>query len=854
MLKRGISLTVVPNLFCPMRGELQVLPRAKDGLTFTEEKRRIDCVNFLINHDIPKENIRVEKTLIVLGQIGHKGRTSVRVDIAVYDVPVEKIIPLDQESQREHTLIVAEIKREHKDAESGKTYQLLPALRILPDIRALGIYWDDIEQRLYHKKIIQTILKIVESPIAYFPRLGYPIEKDILRYIDLVDSPDLVGLFRRLEDTLHSYIADKVARFQILMQLLLSKMYDEESHKKTNTKLDIQDFSTDDEHTLSDAEVLKEFNKLLNKALNIYQSYLPDRISTKFNIPGAALREISRYIAPVNLLNSAPDVIQNFYMYFAKQLYKWDLAQYFTPYEVVDFIVRIVNPQYGEIIKDPACGSADFLISAYRYLLKMDDSAGDRVWGADISKQAVQISVLNMLLNGDGKSNITEEDSLIEINTERDKYDIMLCNPPFGTRIVERRKEVLENFDLGKKKKNQQVGMLFTELCVKQVKKGGRVAIILPNGYLGNISSRYRELREWILNNTYVIAIIAFPRFTFKKSGADVSASVLILERRNDPLSSPSETEDYPIYVNFLESVGWEVGNSKARKIYKRDPSSGVLLLDGETNAPILDADFDIVERDLLNSAAPNRFPWLLYEKGSYSDGSGWSVSIRNVIEDEFITLDPKRLNRKYMTLKNKIEKYEYLTIGEICDIIPEGFSKIQSNNYRYVDLTHIHERSYEYSIKVGWDLPSRAKHLAQTGDIFLAKIWGSVNKWALIGYEAQYDPPIIFTNGCYRLKMKDGMEKYLPDLVFALSSEFYRVQMRALATGSDGLADIIESDLVEVSIPIIQNDSHRFALIKIIDTMKQVSSTIHNIGGELLEDEFSELKIKPRRSNFTQV
>src|ERR1019366_9254528 len=100
---------------------------------------------------------------------------------------------------------------------------------------------------------------------------------------------------------------------------------------------------------------------------------------------------------------SKVQVIQSFYMKFAKSLYKWDLGQYFTPHEVIDFIVDVVNPQPGEHVHDPACGSADFLISAFR---KAGPTSQNCVWGADSSEQAVQISILNMVLNGDGKTQI----------------------------------------------------------------------------------------------------------------------------------------------------------------------------------------------------------------------------------------------------------------------------------------------------------------------------------------------------------------------------------------------------------------------------------------------------------------
>ncbi len=128
------------------------------------------------------------------------------------------------------------------------------------------------------------------------------------------------------------------------------------------------------------------------------------------------------------------------------------------------------------------------------------------------------------------------------------------------------------------------MGLLFAELCVKQVAPGGRVGIILPNGYLGNRSPRYVVFREWLLRHTRLAAVIGFPRFTFKKSGADVSASVLVLEKRHEPLKQATDSEDYPFFAGILEAVGWSVSDKKSVPIYKRDPATGVQLTDSNND------------------------------------------------------------------------------------------------------------------------------------------------------------------------------------------------------------------------------------------------------------------------------
>lgn len=92
----------------------------------------------------------------------------------------------------------------------------------------------------------------------------------------------------------------------------------------------------------------------------------PKRPSKKTGCTGATLRLVPKIICPIDILGSSPQVIQDFFMCFGRFLYKVDLGQYFTPYEVIDVIVRIVNPKFGDVVRDPGCGTSDFLVGAMR--------------------------------------------------------------------------------------------------------------------------------------------------------------------------------------------------------------------------------------------------------------------------------------------------------------------------------------------------------------------------------------------------------------------------------------------------------------------------------------------------------
>ncbi|TAU77930.1 restriction endonuclease subunit M [Rhizobium ruizarguesonis] len=805
-------MTMNPQLFCPIRGALKAKLKAKDGLTFTEEKRRIDCINLLISKGYPKDRIEPETKVI---KFGHKGKNSLRADIVVYDRPVVDVKVLADEKRRECMKIIGEIKRDSSGADSAKNDQLKPALDLVPSIDAIGIYWDDIEQTVFFKEMKGPSIITKEASIATLPNFGIAFAAVDIFYNDLKPVTDLVRRFALMDDVLHQAGHPKDDRYSLLFQVLLLKIFDEQSTKAKNGRMIIQDFSV---HGATDADVLEIFEKGLEAALKLYGNNLPKRPSKKINSSGETLRQLSKLICPINILGSSPQVIQDFFMYFGRFLYKVDLGQYFTPYEVIDLIVRMVNPKFGDVVRDPACGTADFLVGAMRVAEERHGAKiAPQLHGVDTAEMAVNLSVFNMILNGDGSSNISLGDSLRDLSQHEGKYTVALCNPPFGARIVEKRKDVLANFELGTEEiagkrvplKSQETGLLFVEVCMRSVTPGGRVGIILPNGYLGNRGERYREFRRWLIRHAKVAAIVGFPRFTFKKSGADVSASVVILEKRHEPLIGLANAPDQPIHFNLVEKVGWDLQSNRSGRIYKRDPKDGSFVL--ESNEPVLDADFDRVLSELYSSTVVDGFDWLAAGVAEASSGTGWVVQLDEVIARDDFCLDPKRWSRKHAELVSNIGGLAHFSIGDVLQPVTRKLKKNAGDIYRYVEIEKIYENfgSYISTDYYGWALPDRGKLVAAPGDIFLANIWSSAGKWMIAGDEAN-DGRLIVTTGCTHFEVVPGQEHLLPDLVFGLSTEAFRVQMRALCTGSDGLSSISTDDILAIKLPLIATSSMR--------------------------------------------
>ena len=849
-------------LYCPVRGTLNVPERAADGLAFTEEKRRIDCINLLLKKGYPESHIQVETTL---RRFGSQGRNSFRTDIAVFDEPTSNF-GADMEDLLRHIVLIAEIKRDNANVLEAKQTQVFPAMGFLPLVGVLGIYWDDVEQRLFYRELRDGQLITRETAIVSLPQWGQAYQYKPLRSTDL-ETTQLKQLFERIENRLHAEVSSKSVRFRIMLQLLLVKLYDEYVHPVAGSEeMDIQDFTSS---PLGDKDVKSRMESILELALGFYQPYLPETVPASIQCSGNTLRTLTALLAPVRIISTKREIIQEFYMYFASEIYKWDLGQYFTPTEVVDFIVSVVNPRAGEHVKDPACGSGDFLISAFQYAESQNGAnLKDSVWGSDSSSEAVQISILNMVLNGDGKSQIREEDSLLNVSRDTNRFRVILCNPPFGKRIVETRPEVLQKFDLGygwtatadrvlqkgdKLLKNQQVGLLFAELCVRQVSPGGRVAIILPNGYLGNRSNQFVAFREWLIRHTKIAAVVALPRFTFKKSGADVSASVLFLEKRAQPLSRAKDAETHPFYTGMVESVGWSVSDKRATRIYKRHPETGAYLTD-ENNQLLPDQDFDRVVEDLRNQRILSTFSWVaLKSDANLSATSGWSVDFKEVVVRADLSLDPKRWSRRYADVRAAVKETEHFTLGDVVDLVEEeGVSADPAKIFRYVEIQDVSDGLVTPTLRRGWELPSRARHQALPGEIFVGGVWGSVSKWFIAGGDCSN---LVVSNGFKRLRVKAGYNSYLADIVSGLVSESYLVQARALCTGSDGLAELSNEDVVKILFPRIQDSDARAAVQGIVEALLAGRATVSSVVLQLQsEGRIHPSPVNVRGSHFVQV
>jgi type I restriction enzyme M protein len=259
-----------------------------------------------------------------------------------------------------------------------------------------------------------------------------------------------------------------------------------------------------------------------------------------------------------------------------------DAGQFRTPRHIIDFVTACVNPQKNETILDPACGTAGFLLSAYKHILNnnTDKRQGDKLKpddrkklatnfvGYDISPDMVRLSLANMYLHGFATPLIHEYDSLSSEDRWQETFDVILANPPFMTP----KGGIRPHKKFGVQANKAEV--LFTDYIAEHLNSNGRAGIVVPNGIVATSQTAYKQLRKMLVQDS-LIAVISLPAGVFQPYSG-VKTSVLILDKR---LAKKSQ------HILFLkiENDGFDLG-AQRREIDKNDLPVALAFLETYKN------------------------------------------------------------------------------------------------------------------------------------------------------------------------------------------------------------------------------------------------------------------------------
>lgn len=498
------------------------------------------------------------------------------------EYPVDIAVFTDSERTDDSISIIVECKKKNrKDGRSQlENYMTLSKAQ-------LGV-WFNGEERLYLYKKNEENGHVIFQEIPNIPKFGESID-DIgaLKRKDLIPTHNLKSTFKAIRNYLAAN-AVGATRDEVIAQQLINvifcKIFDERWTAPDSVVKFRVGINDNDEQIKE--RIVDLFKSVKAKYHEIFTN--DDSITLDAQSITYIVGELQNYC----LLDAERDVLADAFETFIGHALKGGQGQFFTPRNVIRMMVEILDPKTTEMLIDPACGSGGFIIESLRYIWekvhKQADSLGwshdaireeevDRantcIRGIDKDYFLSKLAKSYMAIMGDGKGGIFCEDSLERPENWGDKtrqkihmgdFDIVLTNPPFGSKIPVTGEDKLKQYDLAHKWKNKKgtnewekgkladkeaPQILFIERCLQLLKEGGRMAIVLPEGIYGNSQLGY--IRRWLLEKGRVLAIIDIPLETFMPN-TSTKTSVLVFQK----LSKENIPDNYPIYMAVAETCG----------------------------------------------------------------------------------------------------------------------------------------------------------------------------------------------------------------------------------------------------------------------------------------------------------
>ena len=433
-----------------------------------------------------------------------------------------------------------------------------------------------------------------------------------------------------------------------------------------------------------------------------------------------------------------------------------EAGQFRTPRHIIDFIVAIIDPKKDETICDPACGTAGFLISAFKHILKENKEKSltpderknlmNHFVGYDIEPGMVRIATVNMYLHNFPEPKIFEYDTLTYEDRWDENFDVMLANPPFMTPKGGIRPH--KRFSVQANRSE----VLFVDYIADHLNISGKAGVIVPEGIIFNNQTAYKNLRKKLVED-YLIAVISLPQGVFIKPGGkgNVKTGILIFDK-----ALAKKTKD--ILFLKISNDGFDLG-AQRRPIDKND----------------LPLALEII----------SKYKILLKENKKLVLNAE-QAKIAHFVAKEKIALsgDYNLTGEKYKEPVERInQKWPMVELGEVCEI-EKGTS-----------ITKAKVSSGKIPVIAGGQQPAYYHNQSnRKGKTITISASG-----AYAGFVNYFETP-IFASDCTTIKTKDE-NKLLTDFVFHLlkakQKEIYKFQR------GTGQPHVYGKELAKIKIPL---------------------------------------------------
>lgn len=366
-----------------------------------------------------------------------------------------------------------------------------------------------------------------------------------------------------------------------------------------------------------------------------------------------------------------------------------DAGQFRTPRHIIDFIVDIVKPTKADTILDPACGTAGFLISAYKFIQKTAEdtkqpltpkertSLTENIQGYDISPDMVKLALVNMYLHKFKNPKIYEYDTLTQDTRWENYFDCILANPPFMTP----KGGIQPHNKFGVKANRSEV--LFVDYIMEHLNSTGRAGVIVPEGIVFQSANAYKELRKKLVDENYLYAVVSLPSGIFQPYSG-VKTSILFMDRQL------AKKSDKVLFVE-IQNDGFDLG-AQRRPIDKNDLPKALELINQWQNAINSQTEFStdskmstLVEKSKLAENEEYNLTASRYKETQDFSNCKWDIVRLGDVVDIYNGSTPLKSNDEYWNN----EDIPWFTIE---DIRKQG--RIISSTQKYITSKALKETS----------------------------------------------------------------------------------------------------------------------------------------------------------------
>lgn len=489
-------------------------------------------------------------------------------------------------------VIVVDAKNPREYLTEGDREQVISYARLLPDIAPYAALcngpWQVFDA--VTKQQIKALPKLGDLLADLHRRRLTQNERKSLvaqatRTLFAIDSArDLSRLMRRCHDIIRNLKGyDPTRAFDELSKVLFAKMYEEREIADGRREHNRFTLAAVKEMRKQGVEIVQTLWKDTVSSDRYREVFSDDSAESDIALPPEAIDKIVAILEDKSLGQTDLDVKGVAFEEFLSSTYRGGgLGQYFTPREIVTFMVDLAAPAIGDRVIDPSCGSGGFIIRAYDSVSEkirasdfsdrekerlLTQLANECLVGIDWEQRAARTCKMNMILHGDGhagvyQANALDVDEIARKVEERKRFypsaptidegafDVVLTNPPFGAHDSESR--ILGHYTLGRTGKSQKREVLLLERQIRLLRPGGKLAVVIPEGVLSNKVDRH--IRQFILNECIVKAIVRLPQDAFKMSEGAACTSILYAVRKDPDDATARDQGD--IFFARAEYIG----------------------------------------------------------------------------------------------------------------------------------------------------------------------------------------------------------------------------------------------------------------------------------------------------------